>query len=435
MRGIQTIKRKTKHGVKVLYRVQIKNKDFKQDKAFHSYEEAKEFLLASKSMTGQNKILLLEEQRKERQAEAIDEAKNPTVQVYVFAYLQRYVEPKYINCDPKTPEGKFKLRNRTATFSAYKKILNTEIDCPPSYVRNRNQAYWTIHGDDPFVEKVRFGDLKLKKITPHEINQLMKSWLLGKRDKNGRYLEKGMKPVSVKRYLTHLSNVFNKCKHIDHKLADFRNPVRDYDRDMLNAFDVGTKETAFRLDSEDREKLIAALAQHPNKQLLPAILLILETGLRRSELVLLRWDWVFQTHIHLPTSKNGKPRDIVLTPSAKAILEGVAKTKEPRVFYEFPSVASFASQFLKLMRKHNLTQIKPHRLRKEFISAFIERLGRQNSLIIAELLGQSISTVEKKIDELPPETMELQNQGDVLKAVGHSDSRVTQRHYFSLLKP
>ena len=51
MKGIQTIKRKTKHGVRVLYRVQIKNKEFQQDKAFHSYEEAKEFLLASKSRT------------------------------------------------------------------------------------------------------------------------------------------------------------------------------------------------------------------------------------------------------------------------------------------------------------------------------------------------------------------------------------------------
>lgn len=434
MKGIQTIKRKTKHGVRVLYRVQIKNKEFQQDKAFHSYEEAKEFLLASKSRTGQNKILLLEEQRKEEKREADDFHKAPPLEVYVTAYLRRYVDPKYINYDPKTPEGKFKLRNKTATHCAYRKILDTEI-YEKSYYHRMNQAVVYAMGVDDLGKKVRFGDIKLKNLTPYVVNQLIRAWLAGAKNTKGEVTEKPLKPVSVRRYLTHLSNVFNKLKHIDPKLSELRNPTRDYDRDMLNAYEDGQSKAPFRLSSEDREKLIKALTEHPNKQLLPAILLILETGLRRSELVLLRWDWIYETHIHLPTSKNGKPRDIVLTPQAKAILQGIEKTNEPRVFYEFPSVTSFASQFLKLMRKHKLTQIKPHRLRKEFISAFIEKLGRQNSLIIAELLGQSISTVEKKIDELPPETMEIENQSDVLKAVGHSDSRVTQRHYFSLLKP
>ncbi len=385
-------------------------------------------------MTGQNKILLLEEQRKEEKREADDFHKAPPLAVYVRAYIQRYVTPKYLNCDPNTPEGKFKLRNETATLCAYKKILDTEVIQKPFYHR-MNQAVMYAMGVDDLGKKVKFGDIKLKNITPYVINQLIKVWLEGTKDTKGKVIHKGLKPVSVKRYLTHLSNVFNKLKHIDPKLSDFRNPTRDYDRDMLAAFEPTETKTLFRLNPEDREKLVEALTQHQNKQLLPAILLILETGLRRSELVLLRWDWIYESHIHLPTSKNGKPRDIVLTPTAKAILQGVTKTGEPRVFYEFPSVASFGSQFRKLMRKHKLTQIKPHKLRKEFISAFIEKLGRQNSLIIAELLGQSISTVEKKIAELPPEGMELQNQDDVLKAVGHSDSRVTQRHYFSLLKP
>lgn len=435
MRGIQTIKRKTKHGVKVLYRVQIKTKDFQQDKAFHSYEEAREFLLASKSMTGKSKILLLEESRQEEKRAADDFHKAPPLEVYVLAYLRRYVFPKYQNFDPETPEGKFKLRNKTAINSSYMKILNTEIYTKSAYFKRSNQAIIYAEETETLGNRVRFGDLKLKNITPYDINQLMKSWLEGKKGSKGEVVEKGMKPSSAKRYLTHLSNVFNKLKHLDPKLAELRNPTRDYDRDMVNAYEEQTPKATFRLSPEDRDKLVEALTSHPNKQLLPAILLILETGLRRSELVLLRWDWIYETHIHLPTSKNGKPRDIVLTPQAKAILHGIEKTNEPRVFYEFPSITSFASQFLKLMRKHKLTQIKPHRLRKEFISAFIEKLGRQNSLIIAELLGQSISTVEKKIDELPPETMELENQNDVLKAVGHSDSRVTQRHYFSLLKP
>jgi integrase len=435
MRGIQTVKRKTKHGVKVLYRVQVRTKDFRKDKAFHSYEEAKEFFLASKSITGKDKILLLEERQKEEKREADEFHKSPPLEVYIEAYFRRYVAPKYQKYDRKTPEGKFKLRNETATYSAYRKILDTEI-CPKPYGFARtNQAVMYALGGNDLGKLVQFRELKIKQITPFVINQLIKVWLEGKKGPDGEFIDKPMKPISVKRYLTHLSNVFGKLKHLDPKLADVRNPTRDYDRDMLKAYEVEEHEPPFRLSPEDRDELIKALTEHPNKQLLPAILLVLETGLRRSELVLLRWDWIHETHIHLPTSKNGKPRDIVLTPAAKAILRGVAKTNEPRVFYEFPSITSFASQFLKLMRKHKLTHIKPHRLRKEFISAFIEKLGRQNSLIIAELLGQSINTVEKKIDELPPESMSFADQSDVLKAVGHSDARVTQRHYFSLLKP
>lgn len=46
MKGIQKIETTTKkEGVKVRYRVQIKQKDFKEDRYFDDYIEAKEFLL------------------------------------------------------------------------------------------------------------------------------------------------------------------------------------------------------------------------------------------------------------------------------------------------------------------------------------------------------------------------------------------------------
>jgi len=47
------------------------------------------------------------------------------------------------------------------------------------------------------------------------------------------------------------------------------------------------------------------------------MLLALRTGMRAGELCGLTWDRVFDQHVHLPQTKNGKPRDVPL--SARAL--------------------------------------------------------------------------------------------------------------------
>lgn len=51
-----------------------------------------------------------------------------------------------------------------------------------------------------------------------------------------------------------------------------------------------------------------------------AMFLALRTGMRAGELCGLEWRRVYAAHAHLPTTKNGQPRDVPLTPKALRLL-------------------------------------------------------------------------------------------------------------------
>jgi len=85
------------------------------------------------------------------------------------------------------------------------------------------------------------------------------------------------------------------------------------------------------------------------------------------------------------------------------------------------------------MEDNNLKHIKIHGLRKEAISGFIERIGASNSLLISEFLGfASVRKIEEHIETQIPAG--LSTQQELLRSVGHSNSAITQNHYFSLKK-
>ncbi|ALK10322.1 tyrosine-type recombinase/integrase [Blastochloris viridis] len=86
-----------------------------------------------------------------------------------------------------------------------------------------------------------------------------------------------------------------------------------------------------RLDQDDPAKLGAALGKTRVWWLEPLVTLAVETGMRRGELVSIRWcdvDLVART-VHLPMSKNGLPRTVPLTPKAIETLEAIRPVPMP----------------------------------------------------------------------------------------------------------
>lgn len=417
--GLYEVRRTLKDGSEVLnYRVKITRKAFKIDKLFNADEldEAIELINASKSLTGKNKIKLIEEQQKQQKQIIKDYLKDPPFSLYIDKYIEKYIKPRFAQYDPNTDEGKIKLRNYKSTLSFFKYIKETKIP-------KRSDEKWDLSAIiyKHIEGKKEFGSFKPSEITEIEINELVSA-----------LLKKGLRPLSVQRYLTHVSNVFKKVKYLNPDLKGLRNPCLDYDNDLLKQFGNMIEKKPFRLSDEDRKKLFEELEKYPNPEMKWIIELMLFTALRRSEVVLLKWSQVNENAIYLTQTKSGKPRTVYLIPQAKELLQKIPKrAKEDRVFTY--SVLGFDGSLVKFMERIGI-ETKSHGFRKESISNFIEQIGKGNSLLIATFLGMGVKKVEEAIEEEDALNPSLQTQSDVLRSVGHTNSSITQNHYFSLKK-
>ena len=435
-RGIQKIERTNKNGSKVVkYRVQIKSTTFTCDRLFDEYEEAHEFFLVSKSQTGRGHINLLEQDRLNKKNDFIDlRIKSPDFKTYTVKYLERYIRPKYqqwLSVEKmKTPEGKFKLRQMRAEQCFFNTICSTRIRPWDKDKAEKTITHPTTGEELKFNHLLfkpkkayqDFGALKPYEITEFEINQYITERL------------KTVRPSTVEAELGKMSNVFKKIRYLNPDLTNLANPVLLADKDLIKAYkkNLPPTRTIKRLSDSDRVKMFEALNLRENKELYNGIRFMLYTGLRRSEMVLLLRSNCFSNYLHLPNNKSDKPRTVYLIQEAQAIAneQKAFEYADGRLF-SFVSVASFASQFKKCMKKAGLEHIKPHLLRKEFISRMVEELGRQNSLVLATILGNDVSHLERVISTLAIDTP-IQDQKDLLRQVGHTDPRITQQHYLEL---
>jgi integrase len=265
------------------------------------------------------------------------------------------------------------------------------------------------------------GNFNPRQISEHEINEYIKA----RRALN-------IKPISIERELSVISNVFNKLRYLDIRMKDVPNPTRLYDRDLLKVAGGRITKNVHRFTSEEKEKFFETLDNYENPELAWISKLILLTAMRRTETVLLKWSQIFENHLRLETTKRGRPRIVYLSPEAKELLSSIPKRgNEDRVFTY--GVLGYDSSFKRVMKDIGLSHIKIHGLRKEAISTFIERIGAGNSVLIAEFLGvSSVRTIEEHVESnsIP----DLATQEQVLKSVGHSNSAVTKNHYFSFKK-
>ncbi|MDA8232710.1 MAG: site-specific integrase [Magnetospirillum sp.] len=84
------------------------------------------------------------------------------------------------------------------------------------------------------------------------------------------------------------------------------------------------------LTEEDR--LLAACKASKSRWLEPIVRLALETGMRRGEILGLRWEHIDLSHgtAHLPDTKNGDSRSVPLSPAARRALLAVHRTRQAK---------------------------------------------------------------------------------------------------------
>lgn len=397
-RGIQLVPYKNTS----YYRVRITRKSFKADKYFKELAEAKEFLALSKAKKGKELIYsITEEQRK---------AKSENASEWTFGYyIDRYIED-YLSSKCTT---ELEIRNRNNKLSFLRTVRNTSILDRQSSFEEKEAM-----GIDTLTDKKTyrlFGGLDIRKIKAIDINNYIKSRL------------HFIKPVSVSRELSYISNVYRKLQYFNEELADLPNPVLLYDKDLLKN-QVTKRE--FVLSSEDEKKLFDALKEKANGELLKIANASLLTGLRRSEVLTLTKSQIKETYIQLTHTKSKRPRKVYLTKEAKDFFETLKPAKGDKIFKY--TIGGFDRVFREVMTKANLGHIHFHDLRRTNISRLLTKIGHDNTILATEILGiQSIKKFEELHSNIAP--TEPTTQFQAVKN-WHSSPQITKGYYNIVFK-
>ena len=172
-----------------------------------------------------------------------------------------------------------------------------------------------------------------------------------------------IKPTTLKRELSPLHNMFEVARQewglpVENPLTKLQLKILHHRRER-------------RLRDGELDRLIRSAQKCRNKLVLPIILFGLETGMRRSEILKLRWDDFHPASrsMTLAESKNGHSRVIPLSTRALEILTAVPKT-DARIF---PTGANaFRLAWERVRARAGISNFHFHDFRHEAISRFFE---------------------------------------------------------------
>lgn len=173
-----------------------------------------------------------------------------------------------------------------------------------------------------------------------------------------------VKPASVRRELTILRHVFEIAKR-EWNIPLASNPVHH----------IGLPDDAAprkrRLEGRDAEQLFKAIGSRSGWYLRPLIVLATETGMRRGELLSIRWVDVDLSNriVRVLKTKSGHPRIVPLTPTAIRTLSEMERT-EGRVFPISSNAVRLAWE--RLRKRAGLEDLRFHDLRHEAVSRLFE---------------------------------------------------------------
>ncbi|MCV9913930.1 site-specific integrase [Burkholderia pseudomallei] len=415
-RGIRLTTYNTKEGLVTKYRVEITRKDWKgkRNNLFDTLNEAKAFLLLSKNKQGQEFIYQTEERKQEYSSNGNN---------FSFGYFaKKYLEDYVFN---EVADTELKRRNQAMKKAFIDKICNISIE--NRYLSFQDKEQMGLEGDSVVYSYFSGFDVRTE-IDHIDINNYIKTRLKGDR-KN-----RAIKPVSVVREITFISNVFNKLIHFDAGLSRVRNPTKDYDKSLLrNVINVRNR----ILTDEEEDKFIEVIKNYKSHkakhtgQLYNICMLSLLTSMRRSEIIFLTKEQIKDnfTFIHLPITKSGKSRNVYLDERAKEFLRNLKPMGENGRYFTYTNMG-FGRVFSSLMKKHGLADIHFHDLRRTKISRMLSLGGEDNTILIAKLLGfQSVRKFEDV--HLTEKHKGLGSQAGMLASIGHGNIDTNMRHYFN----
>ena len=172
------------------------------------------------------------------------------------------------------------------------------------------------------------------------------------------------------------------------------------------------EEKVMRVLSQDEEqKLINAAAPHFK----PLIIVAINTGMRRGELLALQWEQVdlHSNTITIKQSKNGKVRHIPINKKAQEALENIPEPHEEHVFvYRGLPVKAIKTAFSGAVRRAGIAHCTLHCCRHTFATRLV--LAGVDLATVMQLMGHaSISTTMKYAHPSPPHKREAVGRLDL----------------------
>ncbi len=185
-----------------------------------------------------------------------------------------------------------------------------------------------------------------------------------------------VKPGTVRRFFNLLKPLIDIARD-DWGAAFNGNPARQV------TVRVGDDSRQGRLTPSQMAHFLTLLRQEPNREVVRAVELALETAMRRSELLNLTWDDIDLAAgtAHLRTTKNGHPRTVALSPRALNLLQELPGRQGKVIRC---SASSIRRAFAHAREKAGIDDFCFHQTRHEAISRMWE-LGLNE----AEIANQS----------------------------------------------
>jgi integrase len=144
-------------------------------------------------------------------------------------------------------------------------------------------------------------------------------------------------------------------------------------------------------------------------ELLPVLVFLVNTGCRKGEAIACEWSWIdtAASMVRIPVCdvwqpKSGKPREIPMSNSLKAILAGPRRHER----WAFPTrfggrYAEFPKDRFDLVRKAAKVTGGPHTARHTYASLFLQAVP--DMFLLAKILGHSQVRITELYSHLLPD--------------------------------
>ncbi len=242
----------------------------------------------------------------------------------------------------------------------------------------------------------KFGNLPLRRFT----SMLLEQYQTERLQKN--------KPATVNRLLATIKHMFTKAVEWDMVEEETLKRIR-----KVKLLEENNRRLRY-LSKEECIRLLSACEAH----LRPIVEMALNTGMRKREILNLRWDSVDLTHgfLLLGDTKNGERREIPINTTLRDGLKNITRRLDvPYVFHrDGKPYGDVKRSFSTALRRSKIHDFKFHDLRHTFASHLV--MAGIDITTVKELLGHKTLTMTLRYAHLSP--------SHKIKAVDVLDSKI-----------